>query len=208
MANRIKIIGVGPGSPDFLTAAGAAALQEADILVGSRRLLQDFARPHQEVFPLGPDLEEAVRFIRRCYEERQVAVLVSGDTGLYSFASYLAGKFPGDRLEFIPGISSIQLMFARLKIPWQDAVVLSRHGREDNRLLGAVRAGLVVAVLTDAKNNPQGLAEELLAAGCSDLPVSVGCNLSYADEVLYRGTLRSLKECKQKFLNCVVVIGV
>ncbi|MEW6696668.1 MAG: precorrin-6y C5,15-methyltransferase (decarboxylating) subunit CbiE [Bacillota bacterium] len=208
MAGIIKVIGVGPGSAEFLTAAGAAALQEADLLVASRRLLQEFAHPGQEVYPLGANLEEAVQFVQRWYEEKQVAVLVSGDTGLYSLASFFAKRFPGDRLAFIPGISSIQLMFARLKVPWQDAAVLSCHGREDSRLLGAVRAGLITAVLTDPKNNPQRIAEELLAAGCADLPVSVGCNLSYADELLYRGTLSSLQECKEKFLNCVVVIGV
>lgn len=208
MANILKVIGVGPGSPDYITAAGAAALQRADVLVGSRRLLREFARPGQEVYPLGSDLDEAVQFIERWYEEKQVAVLVSGDTGFYSFASCLAGKLPGDRLEFIPGISSVQLMFARLKAPWQDAVVLSCHGREDNRLPGVVQAGLLAAVLTDPKNNPQCLADELLAGGCPDLPVSVGCNLSYPDEVIFRGTLSSLKECKEKFLNCVVVIGV
>ncbi|CCO07982.1 precorrin-6y C5,15-methyltransferase (decarboxylating) subunit CbiE [Desulforamulus hydrothermalis] len=208
MAKRIKVIGAGPGSPDYLTPAGAAALQQAEVLVGARRLLQAFARPDQEVFALGADLEEAVAFIRRSYETKQVAVLVSGDTGLYSFAAYLANCFPAASLEFIPGISSLQLMFARLKQPWQDAVVLSCHGRNDRRLLAAVQAGWPVAVLTDNHNTPQTLAARLLAAGCTDLPVSVGCNLSYPAELLYRGTLSALAKAEQKFLNCVVVIGV
>lgn len=208
MANVIKVIGVGPGNPDYLTSAGAMALEQAEVLVGARRLLANFARPHQELYPLGSDIEQAVEFIRQCYPQKQMAVLVSGDTGLYSFAATLVGRLPEDMLEFIPGISSVQLMFARLKFPWQDAVVISRHGREDSRLTNVIQAGLVVAVLTDAKNNPQALAKELLAGGCKDLPVSVGCNLSLDNELLFRGTLVSLAECENKFLNCVVVIGV
>lgn len=208
MAQVIKIVGVGPGSVAYLTAAGAEALAQAQVLVGAQRLLQEHAQPRQEVYALGADLEAAVDLIRSYSSDKRVAVLVSGDTGLYSFATYLASKFSKDQLEFIPGISSVQLMFARLQTPWQDAVVLSRHGREDQRLVTVVQSGIIAAVLTDAKHTPQSLAEELLAAGCQDLPVSVGCRLSYPDETIFRGTLSSLHECSRKFINCVVVIGV
>ncbi|WP_003541430.1 precorrin-6y C5,15-methyltransferase (decarboxylating) subunit CbiE [Desulfotomaculum nigrificans] len=208
MAHSITVIGVGPGSPDFLTPAGSRALAQADLVVGAKRLLITFAQPHQEVYPLGADLAEAAEFIRRKSEEKQVAVLVSGDTGLYSFADYLAERLPADRLTLVPGISSVQLMFARLKRPWQEAVIISRHGRQDRRLIQLVQSGLVVAVLTDRYNTPQLLAAELLTAGCQDLPVAVGCNLSYDDETIYRGKLSSLRESTEQFVNCVVVIGV
>lgn len=208
MADVIKVVGVGPGSGDYLTAAGAKALAEAQVLVGARRLLQEHAQPEQETYALGSDLEAAVDYIRQCLPHKRVAVLVTGDTGLYSLAAYLAERFPAEQLAFIPGISSIQLLFARLQKPWQDVVVLSRHGREEHRLLTVVQAGMVAAVLTDAKHTPQALASELLAGGCGDLPVSVGCNLSYADEFIFRGTLSSLQFYDRKLMNCVVVIGV
>ncbi|ABO51217.1 precorrin-6Y C5,15-methyltransferase (decarboxylating) [Desulforamulus reducens MI-1] len=208
MENIIKVVGVGPGGPEYLTAAGAAALEQAEVVVGGRRLLAQFARPEQRSYALTADLEATIDFIRQEYKNNRVVVLVSGDTGLYSFAATLMEKLPKDCLEFIPGISSVQLMFARLKTPWQDAAVISRHGRDDSRLVGIVKAGIMVAILTDAKNNPQALARELLESACPNLPVSVGCNLSYANETIFRGTLRSLAESNQKFENCVVVIGV
>lgn len=208
MANIIKVIGVGPGSPEFLTAAGAGALEQADVLVGGERFLKSFGRTHQELFPLGSDLWASVERILEMSGDKRVAVLVSGDTGLYSFAGTLAERLPADRLEFIPGISSVQLMFARLKRPWQDVAVLSRHGREESRLVELVRSGLVVAVLTDNKNTPQVLAAEVLASGCSDRPVSVGSNLSYDTERIFRSTLVVLRESTEKFSNSVVVIGV
>lgn len=208
MAQIIKVVGVGPGGVAFLTAAGAEAIVQAQVLVGAKRLLQEHAQPQQEVYVLGADLEAAIDFIRSCSASKRVAVLVSGDTGLYSFAANIASKFPAEQLEFIPGISSVQLMFARLQKPWQDAVVLSRHGRDDKRLVTVVQSGIIAAVLTDANHTPQSLAEELLSAGCQDLPVSVGCRLSYPDEFIFRGTLSSLHECNRKFINCVVVFGV
>ncbi|MEG6522028.1 precorrin-6y C5,15-methyltransferase (decarboxylating) subunit CbiE [Desulfotomaculum sp. 1211_IL3151] len=207
MENIIKVVGVGPGGPDYLTAAGAAAIQQAEVVVGGRRLLDQFARPEQETYALAANLDAAIEFIQQNYKHKRLVVLVSGDTGIYSFAATLAEKLSPNCLEFIPGISSVQLMFARLKSPWQDAVVLSRHGREDHRLVGMVKAGITVAVLTDAKNSPQALAKEVLANGCHNLPVSVGCNLSCANETIFRGTLAALAESNQKFENCVVVIG-
>lgn len=208
MENIIKVVGVGPGGPEYLTAAGDAALEQAEVVVGGRRLLEQFARPDQETYALSANLETAFEFIRQEYKNKRLVVLVSGDTGLYSFAATLVEKFPADCMEFIPGISSVQLMFARIKTPWQDVAVISRHGRDDSRLVSIVKAGIVAVVLTDAKNNPQTLARELLENGCHNLPVSVGCNLSYANETIFRGTLRSLVESNQKFENCVVVIGV
>ncbi|GAB6180942.1 precorrin-6y C5,15-methyltransferase (decarboxylating) subunit CbiE [Desulfotomaculum defluvii] len=208
MENIIKVIGVGPGGPEYLTDAGAAAILQAEVVVGGHRLLEQFARPEQETYALAANLEPAIEFIRQKYKHNRLVVLVSGDTGIYSFAATLAEKLPANCLEFIPGISSVQLMFARIKTPWQDAVILSRHGREDHRLASIVKAGITAAVLTDAKNTPQALARELLASGYSTLPVSVGCNLSYANETIFRGNLTSLAESNHKFENCVVVIGV
>lgn len=208
MENVITVVGVGPGSPDFLTPAGAKAIAQGEILVGARRLLNTFASPGQDTFYLGSNLEEAIEYIRNLYQVKKVVVLVSGDPGFYSLATFIRERFPAEALVFIPGISSVQLMFARLRQPWQEAVLISRHGRHDQRLLGVVKAGLVAAVLTDGVNTPQVLAEELIDGGCSDLPVSVGCNLSLETEFLYRGRLQELKNVTTKFLNCVVIIGV
>ncbi|RYD06665.1 hypothetical protein N752_03050 [Desulforamulus aquiferis] len=194
--------------PEFLTRAGARALAKGEILIGAPRLLASFLSPGQESYPLGSDLEAATEYIRSNYQIKRVVVLVSGDPGFYSLAAFIRNRFPEEVLEFIPGISSIQLMFARLKQPWQDVAFISRHGRQDQRLLGVLQAGLVAAVLTDKVNTPQGLAAELLAGGCSDLPVSVGCNLSLETEYLYRGSLSQLKDYNKILLNCVVVIGV
>ena len=208
MAAAIKVIGVGPGHRNYLTLLGQEAITEAEFLVGAQRLLAVFALPHQETYSLGINLQEAATMIKGVAETKKVAVLVSGDTGLYSFATTLRRLLPEYQFEFIPGISSVQLIFAKLQLPWQDVTVISRHGRQDYRLGGLVQSGIPVAVLTDEFNTPQTLAQELLEMGCGDLPVTVGCNLSYEQEILYRGTLGSLLQVQEKYSNCVVIIGV
>ena len=208
MESIIKVIGAGPGDPEFLTAAGAAALGQAETIFAAGHLLKTFGREDQELIALESDLKAAVRRILERSQDKRVAVLVSGDTGIFSFAATLADHLPPHRLEFIPGISSVQLMFARLKQSYQDVAVISRHGREDPRLTAMVRSGLTVAVLTDSQNSPQTLACELLESGCGDRPVSVGSNLSYDDERIYRGTLTGLRGYPEKLPNSVVVVGV
>ncbi|AQS60078.1 precorrin-6y C5,15-methyltransferase (decarboxylating) subunit CbiE [Desulforamulus ferrireducens] len=208
MATAIKVIGVGPGDPNYLTLIGQEAIAEAEFLVGAQRLLEVFALPHQETYPLGANLQEAVAVIKKEAATKKVAVLVSGDTGLYSFAATLKRLLPEYRFEFVPGISSVQLLFAKLQLPWQDVAILSCHGRMDYRLVSLVQSGMPVAVLTDEYNSPQFLAQELLESGCGDLPVTVGCNLSYEQEIIYRGTLASLLLVQEKYGNCVVVVGV
>ena len=208
MSSTIKVIGVGPGHQGYLTQLGQEAITQAEVLIGAQRLLEVFALPGQETIPLGADLQQAAAIIKRENEAKKIAVLVSGDTGLYSFATTLTRLLPDHQFDFIPGISSVQLMFARLQLPWQGVAILSRHGRQDNRLAGLVQAGMIVAVLTDEINTPQTLAQELLELGCGDLAVTVGCNLSYEQESLYRGTLSSLINSQEKYSNCVVVIGV
>lgn len=209
MAEVIRIVGVGPGHKDYLTPQAKEALKQADALFGAKRLLETFALPNQDCYSLGSDLNTTVDQIRELRGHKRIAVLVSGDPGIYSLASYLAARFPASDLEMIPGISSVQLMFSRIKYPWQEAAFVSCHGRFDRKLFELVRAGFVIAVLTDSNNTPQAIAGELLANGCpEELPVSVGCNLSYDDELIFRGSLVSLTGCGDKFVNCVVVIGV
>ncbi|MBO8138057.1 MAG: precorrin-6y C5,15-methyltransferase (decarboxylating) subunit CbiE [Desulfotomaculum sp.] len=207
MANTIAVLGMGPGSEDYLTPAAAKYLSEAQVLVGASRLLSTFARPGQQCYPVNANLKEAVQFIKEKSRDYRVAVLVSGDTGLYSFASYLTRHLDENQLKIIPGISSVQLMFARLKKPWEQAVIISMHGRSNSEIVELVKKGRLVAVLTGRENTPRSIACWLLSEGCPNAGVKVGCNLSYENERIYSGRLSDLCRCSDDFSNSVMVIG-
>lgn len=205
---RIKVIGVGPGSEDYLTPAARKALSAAGAVVGGKRHLRQMAAPWQKTFALKSNLDEAVEFIRS-HREMGVAVLASGDPGMYGILNYLRRHFRREDLEVIPGISAVQVAFARLAVPWEDARIISVHGRkmEGASLAEAVRANSKVAVLTDHQCPPASIARMLVENGLDSRKIYCCCNLSYADECVVETSARELLQRDTAFPpNCVVVI--
>ena len=206
MEYKIKVIGTGPGSGRYITPIALEAIAGADILVGGQRLLDVFAGEGQIQFPLGKDLHQAFAFINEHRENKRVAVLVSGDTGIYSFADYLSRHMDNDFLEFIPGISSVQLMFARLKKSWHDALILSMHGRKTDALAEQIKDAPVTALLTGEPWTPRRIAQYLLENNINDLTTAIGQNLSYDDERIIFTSLQKIAEDNNNYDNSIMVI--
>ncbi len=126
---RILIVGCGPGSPDHLTPAARQAAEKSDVLVGAAHLLALFPGAKAERFDVSGEIDALLDEIAAKCSRVRVAVLVTGDPGLYSLASPVLSRFGREMCEVIPGISSVQVAFARLGISWHDAVVVSAHAR-------------------------------------------------------------------------------
>ena len=109
----IVIVGCGPGSPDYLTAAAIRAVQEAEILVGARRLLELFHDHPGERIIMEAHTEKVLAAIAD-RPDKKMAVLVTGDPGLASLARPILKRFGRNRCRVIPGVSSLQAAFARL----------------------------------------------------------------------------------------------
>jgi precorrin-6Y C5,15-methyltransferase (decarboxylating) len=78
----------------------------------------------------------------------------------------LLEKFSAEQLKFHPHVSSIQLAFNRLKMPWQDATIISAHGRSNDLLKQALQKGAEkLAILTDGQNHPGAIANLYLSLG-------------------------------------------
>ncbi|SHI73861.1 precorrin-6y C5,15-methyltransferase (decarboxylating) subunit CbiE [Desulfofundulus thermosubterraneus] len=203
---RIKVIGVGPGNLDYLTPAAQRALASVRVLVGGQRHLSYLAREEQKTFVIKNNLAAMVDFIR-LHREEGIAVLASGDPGLYGILNYLRLYFTPEELEVIPGISSVQLAFARLAMPWHDALILSAHGRPVEDLVNLVRNQGKVALLTGPGAAPNHIASLLLKAKIADRKVFCCCNLGYPEEKILETTPGEL--ARRDFSgqnNCVMVI--
>lgn len=200
----VYVVGLGPGGFDYLTPAARRLIQWAEVLVGGGRALSLFPEVAAERKEITANLEEVVHFIR-CRENLRVVVLVSGDPGLYSFLGYLLRHLPRERVEVIPGISSVQLAFARAKLPWHDAHIISLHGREQETLLQAVREHSKVAVLTDPGFPPHEIARYLSEHGLSRKKVTVADSLSYPWERIVSGSPEAIAH-ERGFENAVVVV--
>lgn len=124
------VIGVGPGDRSYLTKKGADLLRSSELLIGARRHLDSFAADGQETLEIGAsNIKDIISHIKENKNHKRISVLVSGDPGFYSFGKLIVKNFESADFEFIPGISSVQLAFAKLKKPWNDAAFISLHGR-------------------------------------------------------------------------------
>lgn len=183
MEYKIIVAGIGPGSPDYILPIASRAIAQAKVLVGSQRALDAFAPPGVITKAIGRDIEGVMTFIDTSLTASDVVVMVSGDPGFYSLLAALRSNFSQSQITVIPGISSMQLAFARMAEVWQDAKLISMHGRQasDEDLQYGLYKKL--GILTDHEHNPSHIAQILLNRGWpASSQVWLGEGLSYENE--------------------------
>jgi cobalt-precorrin-7 (C5)-methyltransferase len=128
---KIIIIGCGPGSESYMTPVAEAAAQKADVLIVSQRLKDLFPKVAAERIDSGTDVAGIIATIASRRDAGwQVVLLATGDPGIASLAQPVIRRFGRENCEVIPGISSVQVAFARLAIGWQDARIITAHSRD------------------------------------------------------------------------------
>lgn len=188
----IHVVGVGLDGVAGLSEQSRKLIQSATLLIGSQRLL-DSVRPlamSVETWQLG-DMVQVFQDLRLRVGDRpktRTVILATGDPLFFGLGRLLLDTFPVRQLVFHPQLSAIQLAFSRLKVSWQDATLVSVHGRGEQRLSEALRRGdQKIAVLTDAVLTPVAIARLLQAL---DLPTIyqlwVCENLGGDDEQVFR----------------------
>ena len=206
--NRIIVAGIGPGNPAYMVPEAMKAIEDAAVLVGGKRALSQFAKAArtQETMAVGGDIPAVLDFIAGKLPEHDVVVMVSGDPGYYSLLDALRRKFPVEAIKVIPGISSLQLAFAKLALPWHDADLLSFHGRVPSDARLEYAAGRLLGMLTDSKYNSHTIARLLMDKGWPDNAEMAICSrLSYEDESIARTTLGQAENLPVQG-NCVLVV--
>ncbi|MDR3589143.1 MAG: precorrin-6y C5,15-methyltransferase (decarboxylating) subunit CbiE [Negativicutes bacterium] len=206
MEHRIIVVGIGPGSPDYLPPIAKRQIDAAKVLVGSRRALAAFAPDGAVTRVIDRHLDELLAFVRSSLATDDVVVMVSGDPGFYSLLVRLRLEFRPEAITVIPGISSVQLAFARLACPWQDADLISLHGREADADALAYRPEKKLGILTDDQHHPGHIAGLLLAGGWpADSRVWLCSDLSYPNEQVMALTLAEVSERYDRE-HCVMVV--
>ncbi|MZP28531.1 precorrin-6y C5,15-methyltransferase (decarboxylating) subunit CbiE [Heliobacterium undosum] len=187
----VTVIGIGPGTEEYLTPAALRAVEEADVLVGGPRALALFAGYNKPGRIIDRRLDNLIDYIASERLSRRLAVLVSGDPGYYSLLPRLIRSLGDEPIKVIPGLSSLQMAFARLKLPWQEAAWKSMHGRPMEDALEALRHPGWVAFLTDPDHTPEAVAAYLDAQGEGERRAYVTRNLGYDDESVEAGTVHT-----------------
>ena len=206
---EVTFLGMGPGGALSLTAAAAAALEHADCLIGSRRLLEECS-----LAPGAPRLfsTKAAEIVETLAggDWNFPCVLYSGDTGFHSGARTLLPLLRERNIpvRILPGISSLQYFAAQLGRPWQEWSIVSAHGLHC-RPVGEVLAahGRPVFFLTGGARGAGELCRQLAQSGLGHLTATVGENLSYPEERIRSGPVYELAGQETAPLSVLLVEG-
>jgi len=209
IVNKVTIVGCGPGSRKFLTGYAMQQIIHAEVMIGSRRLLSLFPDADADTYVLSNNYKLLItRIVSLSKKNKKVVVLVSGDPGFFSYSKLIVDKLGVEKCEVIPGISSVQLAFARIGRTWNDACFMSLHGRS-GKLAAVVKKisdNDKVAVLTDNANNVKLIAKKLLETGIKDRKVFVCENLSLEKERIREFDVSSILKIRVSDLNVVIFL--
>ena len=211
--SRLTIIGIGPGSAEYFMPAARNRMREAHTVIAARRILpmlrEVCGAVETEFLPMGKikDTLEMIDGLLR--EEKEVALIVSGDPLMYSlYKTILNQEISADwEMEVIPGIGSMQMLGAAFGETMEDACLVSVHGR--SRTPGSVALCVTenpkVFFLCSKEQGPAWLSRIMLDYHLDDVEVFAGANLSYEDQILESGSPAEM--AKKEFPSlCVAMI--
>ena len=211
--SRLTIIGIGPGSAEYFMPAARNRMWEAHTVIAARRILpmlrEVCGAVETEFLPMGKikDTLEMIDGLLR--EEKEVALIVSGDPLMYSlYKTILNQEISADwEMEVIPGIGSMQMLGAAFGETMEDARLVSVHGR--SRTPGSVALCVTenpkVFFLCSKEQGPAWLSQIMLDYHLDDVEVFAGANLSYEDQILESGSPAEM--AKKEFPSlCVAMI--
>ena len=211
MENKIYIIGIGPGSSEYLTKKAVDTVKTSDYTVGSTRAIDLFDDVNNKIaFNVKDLLDKLEKGVDLAIEGNTVSILSTGDpgfSGVLNTVLRIANEknFPEEKIEFIPGISSLQLAAARNHIQWDNANVMTFHGRENiEDILKVINNGKTTIALPSKK--VRDMAQFLLDNGVDEHREVVVCErLSYDDEKIVRSTLKDIANSEFTYM-CIMVI--
>ncbi|MCR5335165.1 MAG: precorrin-6y C5,15-methyltransferase (decarboxylating) subunit CbiE, partial [Synergistes sp.] len=207
MRNKIYVLSAGPGDPEELTPAVKEALMRSCAAAAAPRH-RHLAGGHPNIIDM-KDFKETFAALRSELDNGDVSVLVSGDAGIYSLLPLIKKNFQQEESVVLPGISSFQSVCAKACATWQDAVILSGHGRgiSDEKILDAVEHNRSVIFFCDADKNPAWLCSLLAEAGLGAVEAVTGERLGASGERVRRARAEELAKESFDPLSIVLLIN-
>lgn len=182
-------------------------IRSARFIAGGVRHINRFAPVTAYKIPLTKDLEQAMERIRDCLKTDDVVVLASGDALFFGIGQKLLENFDAKHLVFYSNITTVQAAFARLKMPWQDVITVSLHGRDFSGLRSALLHSekRPIAVFTDSVNSPAKLALWLSENGLSNLNLYILEELGSANERIHCLSVQEVQGQEFSSPNLVII---
>ncbi|MDB4676619.1 precorrin-6y C5,15-methyltransferase (decarboxylating) subunit CbiE [bacterium] len=205
MKSRIHIIGIGDDGIDGLTTHARNLVLSAEVVIGTRGLLDKVSTVNSEQIMVGGDLEELKQTILSI-QDRPTVILASGDPLFYGITRYLTESLGKERFEVVPNVSSMQLAFARVKESWDDAYLTNLGTQSLDRVVDNIRTAERVGLFTTEEISPTVVAEALLDRRIDYFTAYVCENLGTPDEVVTQGDLQAMREQSFGTMNVMVLV--
>lgn len=189
-SRKIILSGIGMGNTDGITREAYHAFEEAEVIFGAERMLENL--PGKGIKVPYYRADDIISYLIEHPQYTKVAAAFSGDSGFYSGAQSMKKALEEanekgilkSETTILPGVSSVSALAARLGVSWNDAVLASIHGRRAN-VVNLVRKNTKVFLLLSGKNDFEMLVNKFREAGINHVKISAGYRLSYPDEKLF-----------------------
>lgn len=213
---KINIVGVGPGSPDFVTPAAKKAVQQAQLVIGAQRSITLFTEDikGESVVLTAKNLQDLLKLAAESVKNgKDVALLSTGDPGFSGLLHTIkeSGLFQETNIKVTPGVSSIQACAARLNISWDNTRLFTFHDTvsedEKQKLVSAFQCGRTILLLPNSRGfSPKDISALLIETGADpQTPVYICENITLETEKITSSTLEGITG--QTFgALCVMVI--
>ena len=207
MTSKVHVIGMNDDGPAGLAPASVRLIEQAEMLFGGERHLAFFPDSTAAKTVVKSNLKEVAQAVKDSLGRKRIVVLASGDPLFFGIGKVLASRLGPGNLEILPAPSAMQLAFARAGESWEDAALVSVHGKPLGNLDQAAQEASKLGVFTDEKNTPASIARYLMGLGCGDFRAVVAENLGGAEErVACYGSLQELSRAEAGALNVLILV--
>jgi precorrin-6x reductase len=200
---RIAIVGIGMGDPDSLTEGARNTIENADIVIGASRMV---ASVHCKTILEEYRSDRILTYLREHDDFKNVVILVSGDTGFNSASRKLLDGIDRNLydVEVKCGISSVSYLCSKTKTSWDDAYLISAHGKNVN-IIGNISRRSKVISLMDGAESVQKLCKDLLTYELDHIKLTIGQDFGSPNERIVSGKPSDLISAEFGKL-CVVLL--
>ncbi|MBO5336518.1 MAG: precorrin-3B C(17)-methyltransferase [Lachnospiraceae bacterium] len=223
MKNRIYIIGMGPGKEEMMTLEAIQALEQSDVIIGYtvyiKLLGERFVGKEMLSTPMRQEQERCVLCFEEAEKGKQVALICSGDAGVYGLASLMfeMGKtHPDTELLVIPGITAANSGAAVLGAPLNhDFCVISLSDlltpweKIEKRLMAAAEGDFAIAIYNPSSHKRKDYlmraCDILLRSMEEDRPCGYVENIGREGTKVVTCTLKELREAEVNMFTTVFV---
>ena len=208
---EIHVIGLGTHLRP-LGQSAFIALEQSDLIFGAQRHRQaieaQFPELSRRLTPIPSPFSDLEALIQTALQQdKRIVLLASGDPLLFGLGAWVRRTFAHAPTQIHSNLSSLQQAFARVGLPWQQATLLSLHGRPMRHLRAVLSNHRCYAVLTDEYNHPAAIAQTPVDTGYGDSKVHVLEALDEAGEQVSQYLATDLVEHPRDFhpLNVVII---